>query len=317
MIGPALAGEDVLVRSPANPLIGRGPAGSFDQLKIGPRAILREGPTNWKMWYEGVPDGNQASVGYATSPDGVHWTKYSRNPIMIPSEPWEGGPKGEISPNTVLKEEGIYKMWYHGFRDGVRRIGYATSTDGLNWKKYTGNPVLDVGPPGSWEALAVVEPKVIKVGSKYYMWYSGQSGTEFYGQNVGLATSADGIHWTKYPGNPVLRTGPRGAWDDKSVMVGDIVWDGSVFHDWYHGNQFAPKGGIGYAKSADGINWTKSPNNPILVRPTDKNLPDAYGVGGGMNALRVGDEWYIYYSCMVFCCPENMSVCLATAHAAG
>ena len=55
------------VRDPANPLLTRGPPGSYDELKIGPRAILREGPTTWKMWYEAAPSGNKSYTAYATS----------------------------------------------------------------------------------------------------------------------------------------------------------------------------------------------------------------------------------------------------------
>lgn len=51
--------DGTLVRYSGNPLLTKGPTGSYDQLKIGPRAILREAPNVWKMWYEAVPGGNQ------------------------------------------------------------------------------------------------------------------------------------------------------------------------------------------------------------------------------------------------------------------
>ena len=77
-----------LVRYAGNPLLTKGPTGSYDQLKIGPRAILREAPNVWKMWYEAVPGGNQSTTAYATSSDGLNWTKYAGNPVMSPSEAW-------------------------------------------------------------------------------------------------------------------------------------------------------------------------------------------------------------------------------------
>ncbi len=63
--------------------------------------------------------------------------------------------------NTVLYEGGEYKMWYSGF-DGVQglRIGYATSSDGVNWTKYAGNPVITNGSSGVWDAVHVQNPRV-------------------------------------------------------------------------------------------------------------------------------------------------------------
>ena len=88
----AAAQEDAaLTRSAQNPLLTHGPVGSTDQLKLGPRAMLREAPGVWKMWYEAVPGGNKSLCAYATSKDGVSWTRYAQNPVMSPSAAWEGG----------------------------------------------------------------------------------------------------------------------------------------------------------------------------------------------------------------------------------
>src|SRR5882757_2194125 len=130
--------DGALARYAGNPLLTKGPAGSYDQLKIGPRAILREAPNVWKMWYEAVPAGNQSATAYATSPDGLIWTKYAGNPVMSPSATWEGAGamNHEASPTAVLKEDGLYKLWYHGISGSTRQIGYAESVDGLTWTKY-------------------------------------------------------------------------------------------------------------------------------------------------------------------------------------
>jgi predicted GH43/DUF377 family glycosyl hydrolase len=123
-----------LVRYAGNPLLAKGPTGSYDELKIGPRAILRVAPNDWRMWYEAVPAGNQSYTAYATSPDGLAWTKYAGNPVMSPSEAWEGNgsTNHEDSPTAVLKEDGLFKLWYHGISGTTRQIGYAESIDGIN-----------------------------------------------------------------------------------------------------------------------------------------------------------------------------------------
>jgi hypothetical protein len=67
------------------------------------------------------------------------------------------------------------------------------------WKKYPGNPVLDLGPSGTWDDYDVSGPTVLFDGKKYQMWYYGSDGSNY---EIGYATSADGIVWVKIP--PIL-----------------------------------------------------------------------------------------------------------------
>jgi hypothetical protein len=62
--------------------------------------------------------------------------------------------------------------------------------------------VLDVGPAGSWEPDRVGRPSVLYENGEFRMWYDGQIWPS--ARHVGYATSTDGRHWTKHPGNPVL-----------------------------------------------------------------------------------------------------------------
>jgi beta-1,2-mannobiose phosphorylase / 1,2-beta-oligomannan phosphorylase len=43
------------------------------------------------MWYSGGEKFEPNAIGYATSPDGLNWTKHPDNPIFRPdpSNPWE------------------------------------------------------------------------------------------------------------------------------------------------------------------------------------------------------------------------------------
>src|SRR5262249_26138154 len=162
-----------LTRYSDNPLIPLGEVGSSDDIKIGPRAVLKLGPNDYRMWYESVTGPNEADVGYATSSDGLTWTK--QGIVLKPSATWEGGENGEVSPHSILLEDGVFKLWYHSYDgQGKRRIGYATSTDGVNWVKNP-DPVLDIGAPGSFDDKFVVEPRVFRVGDGYRMYYGGIS----------------------------------------------------------------------------------------------------------------------------------------------
>lgn len=72
----------------------------------------------------------------------------------------------------------------------------------LKFKAYKHNPILAPGKPGSWDELIIVAPNVIIHDKIFYLFYTAlfQAG----GGAIGLATSLDGYHFTKYPGNPIL-----------------------------------------------------------------------------------------------------------------
>jgi hypothetical protein len=290
-----------LVRHVNNPIVPMGPSGSIDDDKTGPRVVLKFGPSDYRMWYEAVPGPNLSKVGYATSTDGKLWTKQGSLPSLDPSTDWEGGPNGEVSPNSILIENGVFKLWYHSFGlDGKRRIGYATSTNGLAWVKRS-TPVLNVGPPGSREDQHVVEPRVFKLGSEYRMYYTGN---EVGNSGIGTArwfyaTSNDGINWTR-----------RGQlWSRLTDNGFGIVYDGAKWHAWY-GIGFES---LNYASSDDGLTWVDSPSNPVLTINANAPAPDSGGVGDSVSAYRDGNEYRVMYTGGRYnSFGRNESICLAT-----
>ena len=110
------------------------------------------------------------------------------------------------------------------------------------------------------------------------MWYSGLKIDTL---RIGHAISPDGITWTKDPNNPVIDVGPAGAWDDPGVDAGDVLVIDSVFHMWYTGipNRLIIFT-IGHATSPDGINWTKDPNNPVLIQGPNGDLDSKWILHG-------------------------------------
>jgi hypothetical protein len=150
----------------------------------------------FKMWYGGLANNALGNIGYAESADGILWTRPMSDPVLSPGNygSWDAV---RVSPGAVIKEDGIY---YSGFSDQYSNwdIGLATSPDGINWTKYSGNPVLS-GTSG-WE-FQIVATSIIKKDGTYYLYYYGKNSPEY---KIGLATSTDGINWTKYSGNPIL-----------------------------------------------------------------------------------------------------------------
>jgi hypothetical protein len=105
-------------------------------------------------------------------------------------------------------------------------------------------------------------PVVHYDGTLFRMWYWGWNGTDAAAQ-VGLATSRDGVNWTKHPA-PVL----TGEFYGLGFIPGTVLSAGGRFVMWY-GTQY---GEIGRATSPDGINWTNAGAvlkvNARLTRPS-------------------------------------------------
>ena len=77
---------------------------------------------SWVMWYRG--GWGTQGVGFATSPDGVTWTKYAKNPVF--GYPNDGGQP------WVVRVQGSYWL-YTTNNQNPPRVNIANSTDGLTW----------------------------------------------------------------------------------------------------------------------------------------------------------------------------------------
>jgi predicted GH43/DUF377 family glycosyl hydrolase len=191
----------------------------------------------------------------------IEWQRYSLNPVLAvgPSGSWDDN---WVRDGRVVQDGDTLRMWYTGV-DGEVVIGYAKSTDGINWIKYP-NPVLPLGPPGSWDHGAVLAGSVIKDGDTLKMWYQGWA-SGYHNNYIGYATSLDGINWNKANSvNPVLGPGAPGTWNSVGVFFPSVIFDGVIYHMWYAGADAGDVFHIGYATSADGLTWNEYNNNPVL-----------------------------------------------------
>ena len=243
---------------PGNPVLHVGPAGTWDEVEVSFASALFDG-TEYRIWYVGTDADSRSRIGYATSPDGIAWTKYAGNPVL-PVGPEGAWDHAKVSHPSVLFDGVEYRMWYGGFDGLAWRIGCASSPDGIAWTKHAGNPVLNLGLERAWDDGHISGASVLFEGSEYKMWYTGNN--QFHSR-IGHATSPDGIVWTKYAGNPVLNKGPFGAWDYYRVSDPSIFFDGSGYHMWYAGHDLFNVR-VGHATSPDGIVWTKYIDNPVL-----------------------------------------------------
>jgi len=194
------------VEAPLNPIQGFGLPGSWDSASLSRPSVILDGK-RYKMWFAGF-DGAKWAIGTASSALGEKPVPPKTNPALPLGdlESWDSG--GMFRPSVVFKD-GIYHMWYTGSSspDGSTgfSVGYARSTDGVNWQKPSRKPVLEnstSGWDGSWVGFAWVAWD--ESLPAFRMWYTGSDGSSI---KVGLATSSDGISWQKNVSNPAFFTG--------------------------------------------------------------------------------------------------------------
>lgn len=172
------------------------------------------------------------------------WVKNSSNPLI-------GGELGTCFDISVLFEQNRYRMWF-SWRPKAS-IAVVESPDGEHWSQP--QIVLPPNPASKWED-GINRPCVIYHKSQYLMWYTGQDKKHSW---IGMASSKDGIIWTRMSATPVVS--PDYRWEKKSIMCPHVLWDEAtnVFKMWYSGgNQYEPDA-IGYATSTDGLHWSKNP----------------------------------------------------------
>lgn len=237
-IGLATSADGVdWIKHPSNPLLSPGEA--WESNGIFPGSVISDTGT-YKLWYTGYDADGVGQIGYATSPDGVVWTKYGGNPVFSvgPSGSWDDE---VIRGPSVIVDGPTYHMWYAGVDGMAARIGHATSSDGNSWTRDLANPVLDLGPPGAWDWLNVYSPDVVKVGGEYQLWYSASTLPSSW--SSGYATSVDGKNWKRQ--RLTIPEGPPGSFDADSADYVSVIVDGKNYHIWYSG--YSNSYSIGYA----------------------------------------------------------------------
>ena len=80
------------------------------------------------------------------------------------------------------------------------------------WDIDTNQVVLRPGPPGSWDSKGAFNSAVVVKGNRWYMVYRGNARpappTSGFASEFGVATSTDGVHWTKDAANPIIARSP-------------------------------------------------------------------------------------------------------------
>ena len=166
----------------------------------------------------------------------------------------------------IINNDGKYRMFVNSiYQSHHVTIGYTESSDGITWNQPFKDAVLQLGNPGKWDDEAVEVGGILYENGNYLMYYTGSQSSDG-NWNIGMATSADGIHWEKVP-QPVLYADNK----EFQLHVDDVVKFNNSYYLYYtirnpYSDSFYS---IGLATSSDAIHWNKCPQNPILKGTQD------------------------------------------------
>jgi len=126
------------------------------------------------MYYDGT-SGSDEAMGLAVSNDGINWEGYDGGAAPVldsgPSSAWDSG---YVGYGTVIEVgDSEFDLCYSGGQASASAlnegIGFAASTDGIDWVKSASNPIFSIHDGVTWRDERTYTPMVI--GNQ--MWFSG------------------------------------------------------------------------------------------------------------------------------------------------
>ena len=156
----------------------------------------------------------------------------------------------------------------------------------VTFTPHASNPIFTAAGDGNWDAKIrergwiLFDPAASDKQSAWRMWYTGYDGTREGLKQLGLATSPDGIQWTRHPASPL--SGDH--WVEDMIVVpheGTLYMFAEGRDDQAH-----------LLTSLDGIQWTRV--GPLDIRMTD-GTPISPGAHGTPTAWHEDGTWHLLY----------------------
>ncbi len=225
-------------------------------------------------------------------------------PVLVAEAAWESNP---YLFGTVLRDSltGMYRMWYMSYNRGKPPLErtpvlYAESKDGITWKK----PSLGLHAFGGSKENNIVlnslgfhdlySPSVLEdAGAKdpsrrFKMIFWDKTGEDSYRDGgMHVAFSPDGIHWTRYEKNPVLKAGRHeNAISDVMDLTRDpVTGKFLVYAKGWNKDAWKPDGKenkdlsqriVLRSESTDFVNWSRP--QPVIRHARTPEDPQSYGM---------------------------------------
>jgi len=210
-------------------------------------------------------------VPHLTSTDGVTWKLAEATPSLTSEDVPFAQPGADVSTGFVT-EDGTWVLIFESVNAVARwEIGRATAPSPDGPWTVDPAPILTGGSAGSWDAGGLAWPSVVRTDGGYLMYFTGLDMPRGKGA-IGLATSPDGVTWTKHEG-PVLVADQ--AWELQKLDRPRVAVTPRGLVMVYAGGRLTDRG---VAWSNDGVTWQKAGDAPTITRadfPISGNAWDA------------------------------------------
>ncbi|MCP4787936.1 MAG: glycosylase [Fuerstiella sp.] len=218
--------------------------------------ILKDGE-DYRLWYTGYNQDRQPvsmKLGYATSPDGITWTRHPRNPIF--DDAW-------VEDVMIVKHKATLYMFAEGAKDQPQLL---KSTDGIAWQRmgaldvrHADGTKIAAGPYGT--------PTAFFEDGTWYLFYERRD------QGIWLATSRDMGVWTNVSDEPLIIPGP-GAYDKLMIAMNQVIKYEGRYYAVLHGtgSPAKPRDWCTYMAVSDDLRaWKKCSSGPLLPVQDNKS----------------------------------------------
>lgn len=193
------------------------------------------------------------------APPFKEWKRASEKPVLGPEG--SGFEAAGVFNPAVVKKDGQFVMLYRAQdKQGVSRLGYAISKDGIN---FTRRPEPVLVPEAEYEKDGGVEdPRLVKIGDTYYLTYTGYNKKD---AQLCLATSKDLLSWER---KGVIIPARQGRWNVGWTKAGAIVPEriNGKYWMYYMADVRDKPDQMGVAYSDDLLRWTEALDQPVLPR---------------------------------------------------
>ena len=175
-------------------------------------AVVRDGD-RYVMLYRAQDAKGTSRLGIATSGDGIHFLR-ERDPVLTPEAEYEL--HGGVEDPRLTKIGETFYLTYTAYDGKDAQLALATSEDLRRWER---RGVIMPANKGRWNVKWTKAGAILDepVGGRYWMYYmaDAQSGSD----QMGVASSKDGLRWKEALDQPVLARRP-GLFDSRVVEPG-------------------------------------------------------------------------------------------------
>ncbi len=163
-------------RHPRNPILKPGGTGWYRDAIWHPN--LQHVNDQYYLFFNasGVVDGiEEEYLGYATSSNLIDW-HVDPEPVLVGSRlPGRWDARGRAGDPSLFWVGDLWFMAYYSW-DGVHsQDGYAWTTAQAfpkGWVPYSDNPILKIGPKGTFDALHAGKPFIFRTPNRHYHFYT-------------------------------------------------------------------------------------------------------------------------------------------------